>query len=525
MAHKHKIPYRLALVYEFTELIEQAPQVGVITSHGIDPYLKDFAAIVSFALNVTCTRSHDLTSRLTSAQASPTSTVSPRKLVRHIFDAHVVCGDRDADRLVDLVRDLIGLQRKSYLAAIRAIRTYVTGLHRVADDLELAYTLLVASVESLAQGFGAQPPEWQDYDEIKRTAIDNALVSADNETANAVRDVLLDHEHIALSRRFREFTTQHLKSSFFREEAAGAITPVGRTELPGTLREAYSLRSKYIHNLQELPGLLKLGVDYKETARIDGVTLLTIQGMARLARHVIMEFVAREPKVEIEVYDYSMERAGIVYLPPAPQHWIGNATNLDRATGRQRLEGFLNQVAVSLSKEPGAVVTDMRDVLVKASAMLPQMKQRERLPFLALYYVFYGIAPSKEQPPEVSKVKKRYGSEFECPSVEAMLVKLVLGVTPNWTLTEYEAVHDDYFNQREKAGGLKVSRTFEAGVSLELAELYRAAGNPERAVEFVSKAVENYPGNTALRKLEQTFDPEKTVNWRDVVFGQSPHQG
>ena len=39
------------LVYEFTELIEDEPGPGVIASHGIDPYLSDFAAIVSFALN------------------------------------------------------------------------------------------------------------------------------------------------------------------------------------------------------------------------------------------------------------------------------------------------------------------------------------------------------------------------------------------------------------------------------------------------------------------------------------------
>jgi hypothetical protein len=65
-----------ALVYEFTELIEQAPREGVVKSHGIDPYLKDFAAIVSFTLNVTCTPAHDLTSRLISAQAGPTSSVS-----------------------------------------------------------------------------------------------------------------------------------------------------------------------------------------------------------------------------------------------------------------------------------------------------------------------------------------------------------------------------------------------------------------------------------------------------------------
>lgn len=511
-----------SLVYEFTELIEQAPEVGVVASHGLDPYLKDFSAIVSFVLNVTCTPDRDLTYRLTSGQPSPTSNVPPKQLIRRIFDNHVYCQDRDADRLVAFVRDIIGLRRKSYLAAIRAIRTYVTGLHRLADDFELAYTLLVASVESLAQKFDGHRAKWADYDQAKRLAIDKALANADKETARAVRNALLDIEHIALSRRFRDFTRRHLKPSFFREEAAGLTTPVGRTELPDTLREAYRLRSEYIHNLRELPRLLKLGVDYRETARIDGATLLTIQGMARLARHVITEFVAREPKVKVEEYDYHMERAGIVYLPPAPQYWIGNAKNLDSATGRKRLEGFLDQVAAWHSKEPNCVVTDMRDVLAKVSAMLPRMKKIERLPFLALYYVFNGIAPSQNHLPDFPMVKERYGAAIESPSVEAMLANLVLGVVPEWTLTEYEAVHDDYFKKRDKASGMKVARTLEAGLSLELAERHRAAGNPKRAAEFVSKAVENYPGNAALYELERTFDPKKKINWRNVVLKDPP---
>ena len=55
------------LVYEFTELIEDEPSVvGGVKSHTIDPYLNDFAAVVSFALNVTCTPDADLTRRLTS---------------------------------------------------------------------------------------------------------------------------------------------------------------------------------------------------------------------------------------------------------------------------------------------------------------------------------------------------------------------------------------------------------------------------------------------------------------------------
>jgi hypothetical protein len=73
---------------------------------------------------------------------------------------------------------LIGLPRQTYLGVMRAIRTYINGMHRIADDLELAYTLLVASVESLAQDFDGHESDWASYDQRKRQAIDEAFVGS-----------------------------------------------------------------------------------------------------------------------------------------------------------------------------------------------------------------------------------------------------------------------------------------------------------------------------------------------------------
>ena len=505
------------LIYEFTELIEQPPRAGVVASHGVEPYLNDFAAIVSFALAVACTSEPELTSRLTSARRGPTVDVPPHKLILRVFDREVLCRDEDADRLVTIARNLIGLERKNYLAAMRAIRTYVASLHRLADDLDLAYTLLVASVESLAQGFDGYRGEWADYDETRRQAIDKALANADDETAKAVRDTLLEIEHPSLARRFRAFTLEHIRPSYFRQEAAGLFNPVGRTELRGVLREAYRLRSKYVHKLNELPKLLTLGFDHGETVQIDRVTLLTIQGMARLARHVITEFVKRQPKVKTEKYDYNKERSGIVRLPLASQYWIGKVEGLSPSVGRKRFEGFLEQFAARLQK-PDAVVTDLRDVLTKVEEMLPQMNATQRLPWLVLYHVFNGVMPKDKQMSDFSDFQKRYGPEIKSPSVEAMLGHLVLETHPEWTLAAYERVHDAYFDNRDRKSGLKVPRILEAGLSLELAEKYRAANDPEHACELIGFAVENHPGHARLYELEQKFNPSYPIAWRSVVF-------
>ena len=507
-----------ALVYELTELIEAPLGVGVVALHCIDPYLNEFAAILSFALNITCTPDPELADRLIRGRTGPAVHVAPGKFIARAFDRVVVCQDEDAARLVKMAADLMGLERKSHLAAIRAIHTYVTGLHRLADDLPLAYTLLVASIESLVQGFDGHVPEWEDYEEAKRGRIDDALKDADEETARSVREALLEIEHVSLRRRFCDFAIKHLEPSYFREEASEQENPIGRGELPGALSSAYGLRSRYVHNLNELPRQLTMGTRWGETFRIGDETLLTFQGLTRLARHVITQFISRQPKVETELYDYSQERSGIVQLKMAPQYWIHRVEDLSATSGRGRLEGFLEQLAAHLQQEPDAVITDIRPMLAKVEEILPGTNSAHRRPFLALYLVFNAHLPPDMRMRGFAKIKSRYVRDLESPSIEALLVHLMVGSGPEWPLAEHQEVHDAYFRAQGKRSGIKMPHTLEAGLCLLLAERNRIAGDPKKASDLVALAVENYPGYGPLYEFERTFDSRTPIDWRRIIF-------
>ena len=507
-----------SLVYEFTELIEDDPAAGGILSHGIDPYLSDFAAVVSFALNVTCTPDPDVASRLLSGRPGPSVQFHPDKLIPQVFKDMIFCQPEHEMQLFEMVGQLISLERRSFLAAMRAIRSYVTGLHRLADDYELAYTLLVVSIESLAQEFDDFQPQWRDYDQRKRVPIDGVLARVDDVPAARIREVLLETEHVALGRRFREFALGHLRPSYFREEAIGLPKPAGRADLEDALRQAYNLRSGYIHELAELPSILKLPVP-GETASLPfgPEVLLTFQGLARLARHVITTFIQKQTKVDREEYDYSRERVGILQAQLAPQYWIGDVAGLDVDSGRDRLEGFLKQASACVLQEPEAVITDLRKVLTHVERMLPQMNTEQRRPFIALYVLFNQLALPPDTMDNYDRIVERYGPELEDPSLESMLTFLLLGTVPNWTLARHRGIHDDYFRRKSRKNGLKVLPTLEAGLCLTLAERYRQAGDMVQARLLISAAVENHPGHVPLLELEQDFDPAQEINWPNTV--------
>ena len=73
------------LVYEFTEFMEQAPSAGALVSHGIGPYLHDFAAIVTLGLNVTCTVSAEETNRLVGRKRGTKVGSPPSAFISRVF--------------------------------------------------------------------------------------------------------------------------------------------------------------------------------------------------------------------------------------------------------------------------------------------------------------------------------------------------------------------------------------------------------------------------------------------------------
>lgn len=155
---------------------------------------------------------------------------------------------------------------------MRAIRTFVAGLHSIPDDLGLAYTLFVSATETLAQESADHESCWLDVEERKRVAIDQALNGASDEVAEAVRNAIVQTENGRLALRYREFVLSFVDANYFRTGAALEGRPVTRRQLPQALRQAYSLRSKYIHTATPLPDALDMPHGHAETADVNRTT-------------------------------------------------------------------------------------------------------------------------------------------------------------------------------------------------------------------------------------------------------------
>ena len=518
-----------AMTCEMLEKIEKYPdgkKPGVMISTGGASLLNDFSAVTAFALDITCTLDPDLTRRLLNAERPSLGVeVVPSQFIRRTFDRQIISKEGDGAAVSRFVTQLVGLERKRFEASMRAIRQYITGLHRIADNLSLAYTMLVMSIESIAQDSDGHVAEWADYDYRKRMKIDAALDGVPPEIGGRLRDAILSIEHVAAARRFRDFALAHISASFYREEAAQIPGPVSRSDLKVALEHAYALRSRYVHSLQEIPSQLTVA-QMPEMVEGGDQPALSIAGLARVARHVIMQFVTRGRVLECEEFDYRRALPNIVTLPLASQYWIANTGGFSHKHGPVKLSALIEQITSTvLLKQKDAHLTDIRPVLALVEEIVPGLHDpKQRLPLLTLYFLFHQWAGPEFHCPQWPTLVQKFDSDFEPPSIESFVAHLLTEKTPEWTLDQFERLHRDYCRTRHRTGTTKIGRLLEAALSLYIADLNRKAGDESRARELISQAVEMHPAHAGLQSFEAALSPDSLpeIVWEKILLPPRP---
>ena len=145
--------------------------------------------------------------------------------------------------------------------------------------------------------------------------MDSGLGGADPETAERVRQAILEIEHTALARRFRDFTVDHLRPDYYQQAAGQGSALVTEARIRQAVREAYNIRSSYVHTLRRMPNEIKLPGQLDKVIVVGEKSYLTFEGLSQVARHVITEFVNRSLQVETEDYYYYPERFNPVRVP------------------------------------------------------------------------------------------------------------------------------------------------------------------------------------------------------------------
>lgn len=496
-----------AVMIEVVDRLEAERPDGkseMMVATGGSELLDDAATVLAFAANITCARPLSLVERAVPADLDSRPRQVPSSMLRRTFDPRIVLTDTDVERVRTFTAKLLAQHRPHFEAAMRAIRTVVDATFLVAEDPSLAYTLLVATLESLAQHATAPEHErnWDTYDSRKRKILDEALVVLDLEVdqADRIREAVLEADQLSLSRRFRAFTLDHIRPSFYREEARGALRPIRAHDLPHALKIAYRLRSRNVHELRTLAPELWAMPDRADTLRFEGRPILSLEGLTRLARHIITTFVDRSPNDLDTSFHYREHLPGIVQMPLAPQYWIARAHGFNAESAPNYLQGLLE---ILLSSEPSTQLPDLTAVLEKIEQLLPgENDPDKRRPMVAIYVLWNLLLAPEHRRPNADDLIVRFRSDLDEATPAGYAAHVLTSRPLEWDTADLLGLVERRRDELRRGKGQPLPARLDSALLLETARRLWDEGEGSKANELIAEAVESLPGVAALVELE-----------------------
>lgn len=501
-----------ALCYEMDELIEGELRAGGLVSRSMNAYIDDFADVVSFGLRAICSPDVRTAERL--LQQRPRSGEHhPSNRLSRFYEPSVLISTEELKAFEHFVDQLVGMKRIHYLAALQAIRTYVAAVHRMRDDLNLAYTLLVISIESLAQKFDGYEAVWADVPEQKRRPIDDALQHVDADHAQAVREAVLSSEHLRLGHRFTQFILTYLPKDYFSGQAINEQHPVGKRDLEAALKNLYGTRSNYVHTLKPLTNEFIHFSGVADIYNDDGNLMFSFQGLFRLVRAVIIEFVNQAEQVEHEPCAYEKDNPNLLRLKADPSHWLYRPASLNTHTSPRYFQGLVHLISRGMDEYPDRAFRSLRPLIEKGFSIKSQLSKPSKLAFLALVYLRNRYMAVEEGEPVPDPEDLELMDE---PSVVMLIATALAGVMTDWPPSVYAEQLERYYAQRFKPTGVAVPLLVEACMALALVERYRLADQPENARMALVSAIEDFPQLAQVREIE--VHPDTPVAWWDIIY-------
>jgi hypothetical protein len=501
-----------ALCYELKEHIEGTPAAGLIASRMMGAYIDDFADVASFGLRAIFSPDVRIAERLLHLRARVGEPLPSERLTR-FYEPSIKANTEELEAFGAFTEQLIGLKRSSYQSVIKAIRSYVAAVHRMSDDLDLAYTLLVMSIESLAQDFDGYVVVWEDMPAEKRGLIDEVLENLEDAEAQAVRDAILKTEHLRLGYRFSKFIQEYLPADYFSEYASKEKHPIGKRELLAALKNLYGTRSDYVHTLKPLTKEFLHFSGHAETYADHDKLMFTFQGLFRLVRAVIMEFVRRADKIAHEPCSYEYDNPSVLRISWDPSMWIYAPTGLTAESCPRFFEGLVTLLSQAFAEFPHKPLRNLHPVVEAGFKIKHELKKSPKMAFLAFTYLKQYYLGSEQGE---SLLKKGDVALLNQPGLESLVGQAITGSDTEWPPSEHLKHLNGYYGQCFKPTGIKVPLQVEACMALALVERYRLAGQFQDAKEALAAAAEDFPRLSCMREVQ--LDPDTPIRWLDIIY-------
>jgi hypothetical protein len=253
-------------------------------------------------------------------------------------------------------------------------------------------------------------------------------------------------------------------------------------------------------------------------------TMLSLEGMARLSRHVVRNYVDRAPAGVDPSFNWRASIPGIIRMQTAPQYWIWNGDGFDHDSAGRYFSGFTSHLIDTFAGRNDGV-PDMGAVLERIEHLLPGTADGPaKGHMMAIYTLWHRTLAPGDHRPDAEAVLSAHEHLLEPPDLTAFVVGLLSNELPEWTEDQWYELAMDRREQRTRRVHLELPPSVDAALQALAAENLMKAERVEDAKTLARFAVEEVPGHEQLMAWEAglVVVGDLELDLRSLVFQIEP---
>ena len=296
-----------------------------------------------------------------------------------------IINENDIDRLNDILENLIKLKRDNYKTVINAMRAFHASFKLLEDDYSLAYSMLVMALETLATSFDGYETVWENHNQAEREKLDEVFQDMDEDHVTKIKNILIANDFQKLGYRFKQFVLKNVTEDYYLLSASQIENPIQQEDLDSALQNAYSIRSKYAHQLKQVIKNLK-GISDVDSIRIFKKIYLTYNGLIRLFINVLQNTITILEHVDSEEYDWQNDLPGSMYVEFEASKLLANKPD------DKKIRKWTNAFIIELDKN---ILYDVKDILEILISNFSTKTKENKISILCVYYLYNNLMEKK----------------------------------------------------------------------------------------------------------------------------------
>lgn len=476
-------------------------QLKIFLSFGIDAYFDLDKSIVMYNCR---TKKSDYLDAIIPCKFVPNTFVDNRH------------GDKDiVEEFRAFFAKVLDLKRSDYNIVLTCIKTYCDSLQVLNYNFELAYTMMIYCLEALAQYKHDLQPMWNEHPKSKN--IDKLLADVDIYKAEEIRNELIRDEHLKLYKKYKDFIIEHINDDFFIGSEENKHPMIRKSDIDRLIYNSYDMRSKYVHNLQDVLKTLKIDtIASGETYTFANDVYLTFAGLKRLARHVIINFIDKCDSIKREKINWKGELPGIVSVEVAPHYWVWKTDGFSHLQANARLNGFLSQFSHVMFL--GGSLTSLTDLMTVYEKEIPRAKKQYKVSMLTLYLIYNSVISKDQRSDKFQKLFDENQDLFDDIHIYSLLLEVIINGELSGDPSKYLSVFVSYRKKKYDSKNLNIPRYFETLIINSIRNKYICENDLKVVPELENDIICEYTGNPHFQEvLRNNFRQGNHVSNQEFV--------